>query len=233
MKNIAIIPARSGSKGLINKNIRELLGKPLLAYSIDEAIKSGQFDEIMVSTDSEKYAEIAQEYGAHIPFLRSEEQSSDSAGSWEVVKEVLMEYRERGVLFDTVCLLQPTSPLRTAGDIIGCYRDLEVKGADAITTVCEMEHSPLWSMTLDQSMSLSEYRNSMIENIPRQKLAQYYRINGAVYIRKVNYTSENVEILCNCEYAYVMDKDKSVDIDELIDFELAELLMRKRNNEEN
>ena len=118
---------------------------------------------------------------------------------------------------------------------LGCEQwDItEVKGADAITTVCEMEHSPLWSMTLDQSMSLSEYRNSMIENIPRQKLAQYYRINGAVYIRKVNYTSENVEILCNCEYAYVMDKDKSVDIDELIDFELAELLMRKRNNEEN
>ena len=112
MKNIAIIPARSGSKGVIDKNIRDLHGKPLMAYTIEAALGSGVFDEVMVSTDSEKYAQIAREWGAAVPFLRSERTSTDSASSWDMVDEVLGEYEKRGRIFDTFCLLQPTSPLR-------------------------------------------------------------------------------------------------------------------------
>lgn len=117
MKNIAVITARSGSKALVDKNIKLLAGKPLLAYTIEAAKESGCFDTIMVSTDSEKYAVIARDYGAQVPFLRSEATSSDTAGSWDVVREVICQYKELGEVFDSVCLLQPTSPLRTAEDI--------------------------------------------------------------------------------------------------------------------
>ena len=182
MNNIAIITARSGSKGLKDKNIKPLHNKPLIYYSINAAIESKMFSHVMVSTDSERYAEIARECGAEVPFLRSSQMSSDTAGSWDVVKEVLGGYTER---FDTVCLLQPTSPLRTAEDIINGYREFTEKGADAVTGVCEMDHSPLWSMTLDDTLSLTEFRRGLTD-APRQKLPTYYRINGALYIRKIN-----------------------------------------------
>jgi len=109
MKNIAIIPARSGSKGLPDKNIRLLCGKPLLAYSIEAALQSDMFDVVHVSTDSIQYAEIAKKFGADVPFLRSTETSSDSASSWDVVKEVIEKYQKVGKCFDTFMLLQPTS----------------------------------------------------------------------------------------------------------------------------
>ena len=108
MKNIAIIPARSGSKGLIDKNIRLMNGKPLIWYSINVAIESNCFDEVMVSTDSDRYAEIAKECGASVPFLRSTYNSSDKADFWDIVKEVLSNYKKLGKEFDIVMLLQPT-----------------------------------------------------------------------------------------------------------------------------
>ena len=117
MKPLAIIPARSGSKGLRDKNIKPMAGKPLMVYSIQAALDSGVFDEVMVSTDSEHYADIAREWGGSVPFLRSETTSTDHASSWDMVKEVLEGYRSLGKEYDSFCLLQPTSPLRTAQDI--------------------------------------------------------------------------------------------------------------------
>lgn len=143
MNHIAIIPARSGSKGLKDKNIRELAGKPLISYTIEAAIESRLFEEIMVSTDSCQYAEIAKEYGAVVPFLRSQENASDSASSWTTVKEVLDNYSKRGRMFDTFCLLQPTSPLRDSEDIRKAYEIYEEKEAFSVVSVCEAEHSPL------------------------------------------------------------------------------------------
>lgn len=223
MKNIAIIPARSGSKGLKDKNIKELNGKPLLAYSIDAAISSGLFEEVMVSTDSELYANVAKENGASVPFLRSEEQSSDNAGSWGVVEEVLKKYEILGKKFDTVCLLQPTSPLRRTEDILAAYELLNDKIADAVTSVCEVDHSPLWTMTLDETRSLCEFRKNLV-NAPRQKLGQYYRLNGAIYIKRICY-GEKITLLDEKEYAVIMDRRNSVDIDTIEDFELAEWYM--------
>ena len=109
MKNIAIIPARSGSKGLPDKNIRLLGGKPLLAYTIEAAIQSGCFDTVHVSTDSEHYAEIARQYGADVPFLRSAALATDTASTWDAVREALCRYAELGKTFDTMMLMQPTS----------------------------------------------------------------------------------------------------------------------------
>jgi CMP-N,N'-diacetyllegionaminic acid synthase len=224
MNNIAIIPARSGSKGLKDKNIRLLTGKPLMAYSIESARKSGCFSEVMVSTDSAEYQRIAVEHGANVPFLRSEAASTDTAGSWDVVCEVLDGYAEMGKYFDTVCLLQPTSPMRTADDIERAYKIYSENNADAVTSVCEADHSPLWCMTLPENRSLKEFRSQSHGNAPRQKLEQYYRLNGAVFIRKIRYDGGKSVICDTEEFAYIMDKRRSVDIDTIEDFEYAEFL---------
>lgn len=225
MKNIAIIPARSGSKALIDKNIKLLNNVPLIGYSIEAAKRSNLFSDIMVSTDSEKYAEVAVSLGADVPFLRSSDLSSDTASSWDVVKEVLSHYQTK---FDTVCLLQPTSPLRTSNDIIEGYKELELRQADAITSVCIVDHSPLWCTTLDADHSLLQFRKKETDR-PRQQLDVYYRINGALYIRKLKYDNNSVHILDDHEYAYIMDRGRSVDIDTIDDFEYAEYLIKKSN----
>ena len=224
MKNIAIITARSGSKGIIDKNIRLLHGKPLLAYTIEAALESEVFETVMVSTDSEKYAEISKKYGAEVPFLRSVENSGDTAGSWDTVMEVLKRYKEKGDIYDTVCLLQPTSPMREAEDILGAYNEYKRKNADAITGVCECEHPIEYMMTLDDTRSLLEYRKHEID-LPRQLLPNYYRINGAVFIRKICYNKETVELKNEKEFAYLMSKKKSIDIDSEEDLEYADYLM--------
>ena len=160
MKNLAIIPARSGSKGLPDKNIKELLGKPLMAYSIEAALASGVFDEVMISTDSEKYAEIAKKCGASVPFLRSEATASDTASSWDMVTEVLNNYKKLlGREFDTFCLLQPTSPLRTAEDIRAAYDIYNQKAKFAVVSVCETEHSPLWAGQLPETCEFIDFIN--------------------------------------------------------------------------
>lgn len=225
MNNLAIIPARSGSKGLKDKNIRLLVDKPLIAYSIAAAQDSCLFSRIMLSTDSFQYANIAKEYGAEVPFLRSQTTSSDSANSWDVVKEVLNEYLKMGIKFDTICLLQPTSPLRQSADIIAGYKEFEAKSADAITAVCAMEHSPLWSMLLPEDLSLEEFRTNM-RTVPRQMLKTYYRINGALYIRKVEYKDDRIVILDKREFAYIMERSRSVDIDTYDDFQYAAFVIR-------
>lgn len=225
MKNIAVIPARSGSKGLKDKNIRPLGGRPLLAYSIAAAKESHMFEEIMVSTDSRKYAEIAKSCGASVPFLRSEKCSGDQAGNWDVIKEVLEGYQSVGRLFDTVCYLQPTSPLREPQDIQNGYSLLDEKRADAVTAVCETEHPPLWTMLLPEDRSLTEFRKKL-PALRRQDMPVYYRLNGALYIWRIHYSDKGIELLSRSEYAYVMERRKSVDIDSLEDFEYAEFLIR-------
>lgn len=227
MHNLAIIPARCGSKGLKNKNILELNQKPLMAYSIEAALNSKQFDEVMVSTDSEEYAEIAKRYGANVPFIRSKENSNDMAGSWAVAKEVIRKYLEKGIEFDSFCLLQPTSPLRSEEDIVAAYKLYNELKADAVTSVCEVDHPPIWNMTLDDSLSMKEFRKKLVA-APRQAFEKYYRLNGAIYIRKIEYLEGDlVEFKEEKEYAYCMPRKRSVDIDTIDDFELAEFYINK------
>lgn len=223
MKNLAVIPARSGSKGLHDKNIKEMIGKPLMAYSIEAALTSGIFDIVIVSTDSESYAEIGKQYGAEVPFLRSAEMSSDKAGSWDMVREVLRNYRERGRSFDTVCLLQPTSPLRTAEDIRSAYKLFLDKGANAVVSICEADHSPLWMNQLPSNLLMDKFLTNGRGTV-RQNLGTYYRINGAIYIVGVEFINKADDIYQN-SFAYVMPRERSVDIDTLMDFKIAECLM--------
>lgn len=224
---IAIIPARSGSKGLPDKNIRTINGKPLIAYSIETAKKSELFDAIHVSTDSEKYSQIATEFGADQPFLRDYDTSGDAASSWDVVREVLIKYKKIGQEFDICILLQPTSPLRTSEDIKNAFALFDNKGAKAVVSVTEVEHPIQWCFTLDESNSLQSFAKSKYKNVRRQDLEKNYRENGAIYIVNVkDILNPEFDIYESKCYAYVMDRNKSVDIDTLIDFKFAELLIQ-------
>ena len=224
MRNIAIIPARSGSKGLKDKNIKELCGKPLIAYTIEAAIKSGQFDEVMVSTDSAHYAEIAKKFGASVPFLRSKETASDTASSWSMVEEVLQKYSQIGKNFDTFCLLQPTSPLRGAENIREAYELYKEKASFAVVSVCETEHSPLWSGNLPAN---HEFIDFVSETSTKQRQAgkKYYRLNGAIYIVDIERFCKEKFLYTRGSFAYIMSQNQSVDIDTEIDFYLAEVLL--------
>ncbi len=226
MNNIAVITARSGSKGIKDKNIKLLNGKPLLAYSIEAALLSEEFKTVMVSTDSEQYAEIASQFCAEVPFLRSAKTSGDTAGSWDVIEEVLLGYEKMGFRYDTVCLLQPTSPLRTATDIIGAYEYYIEKNAAAVTGVSECDHPAEYMMCLDENRSLKEFRDTEVD-LPRQMLPTYYRLNGAIFIRSIKYSDGKVILNDKPEFAYVMSKRAGIDIDTIEDFEYAEYLMKK------
>lgn len=224
MRNIAIIPARSGSKGVKDKNIRDLAGKPLMAHTIDAAIQSGQFDEVMVSTDSERYAEIAIVYGAKVPFLRSEQTATDAASSWDMVEEVLSKYEALGKSFDTFCLLQPTSPLRNAEDIQEAYELYRKKSSFAVVSVCEAEHSPLWCGHLPENRELISFidAESMKQ---RQAGGKFYRLNGAIYIVNVKKFREDRFLYQKGSFAYIMSQERSVDIDTEIDFLYAQMIL--------
>lgn len=224
MKNIAIIPARSGSKGVKDKNIKDLCGKPLMAYTIEAAINSGCFDEVMVSTDSDYYAEIAKEYGASVPFLRSERTASDTASSWDMVEEVLSKYENRGDQFDAFCLLQPTSPLRTANDIKSAYQLYQERADFAVVSVCEAEHSPLWCGHLPDDREFVGFVEA--ENMKqRQAGGKFYRLNGAIYIVNIERFREDRFLYKKGSYAYIMKQESSVDIDTEYDFELATFIL--------
>ena len=225
MKNIAIIPARSGSKGVKDKNIRDLCGKPLIAYTIEAALKSSEFDEVMVSTDSEKYAEIAKQYGASVPFLRSEETATDTASSWDMVDEVLNRYKKKGKKYDTFCLLQPTSPLRNTDDIRNAYKLYRKKASFAVVSVCEAEHSPLWCGILPENKELIGFINQE-KMKQRQAGGKYYRLNGAIYIVSILKFFKDKYLYQSGSFAYVMDQARSIDIDTELDFKIAEMSMR-------
>lgn len=227
MENIAIIPARSGSKGLKDKNIRVLAGKPLISYTIEAAIESQLFDEIMVSTDSCQYAEIARMYGASVPFLRSRANASDSASSWDTVREVLNNYSKQGRRFDTFCLLQPTSPLRNSVDIRNAYEIFSVKNAFSVVSVCETEYSPLLCGHLGAEGKLDSFIRKE-NNVRRQMFEKFYRINGAIYIAEIREFEKDEFLYRKGSYAYIMDSIRSVDIDSRKDFDYVEFLIQKK-----
>ncbi len=226
MGNIAVITARSGSKGLKDKNIMELCGKPLLAYSVECALQSGQFDKVFVSTDSPQYAEIAEKFGADASFLRSKETSGDAAGSWDVVREVIHRFEEKQEFFECIMLLQPTSPLRNVSDIRNSFSLMQEKSANSIVSVCEMEHSPLWSNTISDDLCMDHFRRENYCDLRRQDLPVYYRLNGAVFL----VTREELDrpvMLRNKSYAYIMPAERSIDIDTAFDFRIAECYMQE------
>jgi CMP-N,N'-diacetyllegionaminic acid synthase len=217
---LAIIPARCGSKRLPNKNILNLAGKPLIEWSIDAALKSKYIDKVVVSSDDENILKIAKNKCNVIK--RPKELATDTASTNDIIKHVLESLKEK---YDYIILLQPTSPLRNEKHIDEAIEFLDKKNADAVISVCEMEHSPLWSNTLSDDLSMKNFLKK--EALKRsQDLPKFYRINGAIYICKTDkFLEENTLFLKDNIFAYIMDKKYSVDIDDEFDFKFAEFLV--------
>ncbi|ADO76485.1 cytidylyltransferase domain-containing protein [Halanaerobium praevalens] len=225
-KILAIIPARSGSKGLKDKNIKNLNGKPMINYTIETALESKIFSNIIVSTDSEKYAEISEKAGAEVPFIRPQRLATDESATSDVVLHAIDKMQQKNGEYNYFMLLQPTSPLRTVENIKGAYSLLKEKDANSIVGVCKTDHNPLWSNTLDESLSMDNFLNHK-ENIRRQDLPTYYRLNGAIYLAEVDYYKKYNDFYFNNSYAYIMSKRESIDVDDIIDFKLASLILNK------
>ena len=223
-KCIAIIPARGGSKRLPNKNILDLGGKPLIAWSIEAALNSNFIDKVVVTTDCEKIAEISRKYGAEVPFIRPDHLSTDTASSNDVINHVLAHYENQ---FDSFLLLQPTSPLRNESDIQNAF-NLKKKYA-SVVSVCEAEHSPLWCNTLPVDFSMANFIHENVKNVRSQDLPTYYRINGAIYLTDVDYFVTNNGFISSNTVAYIMPQERSIDIDTLLDFKICNILLNEIN----
>jgi len=230
-KLLAIIPARSGSKRLPNKNILPLHGKPLIQWSIDAAINSSFIDAVVVSTDSIEIADIAEKGGARVPFIRPAELSSDESTSIDVVLHAINELGSRGEYFNYVMLLQPTSPLRTEKHIDESVQLLLSKGAKAVVSVCRITHPIEWIGEIQDDLSMDAF----IKNIEPARRAQdfpdRYSLNGSIYLVSVpefvKYKKFAIDQGC---FAYKMEPESSVDIDEQLDFEVCEMIMSKEYN---
>lgn len=222
---LSIIPARSGSKRLPDKNIKSLCGKPLLAWSIESALNSKYIDEVVVSTDSSVYADIAKSYGANVPFLRPESLSSDTTTTFDVLEHCIRFYSESlGKTYDYVVLLQPTSPLRQAWHIDEACEKIITKKVDSLISVCKCEHPPLWSNTLLENENMNDFIPKSVREIRSQDLPQYYRLNGTIFIAKTESLLTHKSFLTPQTIAYKMDNLYSSDIDSALDFTFAEFL---------
>lgn len=223
---LAVIPARGGSKGVPGKNIRDLNGKPLIAYTIEAAVVSDIFDTIIVSTDSQEIANVAVSYGVEVPFIRPDELAGDTISSDDVIRHALAYYDELGVKHTEVCKLQPTSPLRNARHLKEAYKLFRDRQADFVVSVCECEHSPLWAGIIDSDLRLDNFITEEAKRACRQDLPTYYRLNGAIYMGKVEPFLHNKSFLGRNSIAYIMNQEESIDIDNEMDFKLAEALIR-------
>lgn len=221
-KILGIIPARSGSKGIKDKNIKPLLGEPLIKYTIDAALNSNMIDDLIVSTDSKTYANISKELGAKVPFLREDYLASDEAKTSDVIIDILEKINED---YDYFILLQPTSPLRNENHIKEAIKLGVDSECDSVVSVCEVDHSPMIMNTLDEDLSLFNFIKSSNR---RQDNEKFYRINGAIYISKVNHYKKTKDFYLENSKAYIMDRRDSIDIDDILDFQIAEAIMKKK-----
>jgi len=224
---LAIIPARGGSKRLPRKNILDLSGKPLILWTIEAALKSSYIDDIIVSSDDDEILSISEQNGIDL-IKRPDDLASDTTTTFDVVKHV-MDNRKK---YNYIVLLQPTSPLRNETHIDAAIVLLAQKKADAIISVCKMEHSPLWSNKLPTNGSMSGFLQKEILNKRSQDLDQYYRLNGAIYICDWNALKKERSFFIKEKiYSYIMETKYSIDIDDDDDFKLAQLTLPAMESE--
>ncbi|MCG2775786.1 MAG: acylneuraminate cytidylyltransferase family protein [Desulfobacterales bacterium] len=229
---LAIIPARGGSKGLPGKNVRELCGKPLIAWSIEQALGCGIIDRVVVSTDDDQIADVAKTYGAEVPFIRPVELASDMASIIDVIFHTIdwfEKYEDYQPAY--ILLLQPTSPLRISEDIDNAIELLFARKAQTIVSVCETEHHPYGANMLPADGNMRDFLRPEVINKNRQELPTFYRINGAIYLAYRDYLKTRKTFFGNDTYAYVMPRERSIDIDSKVDFEFAEYLLKVRKDE--
>jgi CMP-N-acetylneuraminic acid synthetase len=229
-KILTFIPARGGSKRLPNKNIKLFAGKPLIAWTIEAALKAQLDTTILVSTDSEEIAEIAKAYGAEVPFLRPPALAIDTATTFTAIEYTVLEQAKRSFTYDYIILLQPTSPLRQAFHIEQAFAKLHTHAARSVVSVTEIEHPIEWTMNLEANDSMENFVQTQLPflQIRSQDLPKRYRLNGAVSCALLaEVMTQKTFYLAQHIYAYVMARNFSIDIDDSVDFEYAELLMYK------
>lgn len=224
---LALIPARGGSKRLPRKNIRLLANRPLIAYTIEAGQQSHYIDDLIVSTDDREIADIAISYGAQVPFIRPSALAQDKSSNFEVIQHALLNYSKIAKrAYDYIVYLQPSSPLRDYSDIDNAILLMQKKNADAVISVSETDHSPLWCNTLPPDLSMVSFLSEDAKLKRSQDLATYYRLNGAIYICKTaKILEEKTFFLKSNVFAYIMKPEKSIDIDTMLDFMLCETLL--------
>ncbi len=221
MSSVAIITARGGSKRIPRKNIKEFCGKPIIAYSIEAALGSGIFDEVMVSTDDVEIADIAKAFGAKVPFFRSEKTSNDFATTADVISEVLDKYEKMGKSFDYACCVYPTAPFITAEKLKLAMEKLQSEGGDSAMPVVKFSFPPQRCLVINDGSLEYKWPENM--NKRSQDLEPFYHDCGQYYVFKVSSFRKSGQIIGGKVIPIVTPDTEVQDIDEMSDWQIAEL----------
>jgi CMP-N,N'-diacetyllegionaminic acid synthase len=226
---LAIVPARAGSKGLPGKNVRQLGGKPLLAWPTVAAKASRYVDRVIISTDSQEFADIAVAHGAECPFLRPADLASDTAPSIGFILHALSTLEAEGEVYDFVVLLEPTSPLTEASDVDGALEQLVASNADAIVGVSAMEtQHPAFSVLRDATGRIKPAQSADFANLPRrQDLAPVFALDGSLYISAVAALRRESGFCHDRTLGFVTERHKAFEVDDLVDFIAIEAIMQR------
>ena len=221
----AIIPARGGSKGLPGKNIKMLCGKPLIAYTIECALNARNIDRVIVSTDDERIADVSKQFGAEIPFLRPASLATDSSQAIDsYIYTIDRISKEEGTAIDEFAVLLPTTPLRMSEDVDGAIDLFRKKGADSVVSYTPEEHPIYWHRHINADMRFVDIFDDTLAN--RQELRTSYYPNGAVYVFRSEIIKSH-RYYTDKSYAYIMPRNRSVDIDTMDDFLYVEFLIAR------
>lgn len=228
MKRLAIITARGGSKRIPRKNIKPFLGKPILAYSIEAALDSGLFDEVMVSTEDEEIAEIAKKYGAKVPFYRSEKTAGDFATTNDVLLEVLEEYKKLGQEFDEACCIYPTAPFVTSSKLKKAMEEFAASDADTLIPVVAFSYPPKRSLVIREGRLVFQYPEFM-DSRSQDLEAEYHDI-GQFYLFRTEAFERNKKLMIGNILPFVVDEMEVQDIDNESDWKIAEIKYQAMQN---
>lgn len=232
MSTVAIITARGGSKRIPRKNIRDFLGKPIIAYAIEAAKKSKVFDTVMVSTEDDEISKIAMRYGAEVPFMRSEKNASDFATTLDVLDEVIYEYKKKqNKYFDILCCIYPCVPFLTSAMLVNAYTALQEEDTDAVIPVCKYSVPIEWALKIKDRVLVSNDRKAL--NVRSQDIEPKYFDAGMFYFCKTEKIHENNSLMPPKTKGIIIPESECQDIDTLEDWKLAELkynLLRKIKN---
>jgi CMP-N-acetylneuraminic acid synthetase len=219
----AIVPARGGSRGIPRKNLRPFLGRPLVCHAVDAGLGATLVERVIVSTDDPEIAAVARAAGAETPFLRPAALATDETPTLPVLQHAVRWLEQHGTAVSTVVVLQPTSPLRSAAHVDAAVRLFLDSGAESVASVCEVDHSPYWMHRLDGDR-LVPFAPEGAAYLRRQDLPPVYRLNGAIYVTRRPVVMDQARVLGDDTRAFVMDRQRSIDIDDELDFQLAELV---------
>ena len=225
-KVLGFIPARGGSKGVPNKNIRKIAGKELIGYTLEAAHQSEVFDKIIVSTDSNEIANVAKKFGGEVPFLRPSELAQDDSKVMDAIIHTMNWFEQKRETFDILVYLQPTSPMRTGKHIVSALNLMTKKDADSIISVNKTDTVVERLGVLPDSGEMKNFIDPKVEHANRQELRDYYELNGAIHIADWNKLLQQKSWYMQRAYAFVMEKPESLDIDDRFDIFFADFLIQ-------